>query len=469
MTHFYTLFYLFLSFLVFEAQLQAVKSDKMNVLFLVIDDLNTWLLSNPDRYAGIVHTPNLRKLADSGVLFTQAFTASPKCSPSRTALLSGVAPWKSGHTDNGLLVKGNPVLAKSISLPKLFQDQGYYMATSGKISHGYDDGVNWEKAWKHKRDPAPPNAPLNGFAQAKNKKLTEKDWGVTHLKETEMNDTLVADSAIEALQMQHDRPFFIACGLFHPHMPWYVPQKYFDMYPLDKVVPPPLREDDLEDVPEPGKKLISDTYKNAKEHMQYLKGVQAYLATTSYADYQMGRVLDALEKSPYQDNTIVVLLSDHGFHVGEKTHWQKGTLWEEATNSLLMFRVPGVTKPKQVCHAPVSLMDIYPTITQLAGIQKPDYVDGRSLVPLLSNANAEHSYPVLTAYQEHVTVRTEQYRLIRYSDGSLEFYDRCKDPHEWTNQSDNPAFASIRKELAALLPKFQMLPYARGKNRDEDN
>ena len=465
MIQFKILFFCLLSFLFFGAQLQAAKADKMNVLFLVIDDLNTWLLSNPDRYAGKVHTPNLKKLADSGVLFTQAFAASPKCSPSRTAFLSGVSPWKSGHTDNGLLVKGNPVLAESISLPKLFQDLGYYMATSGKISHGYDDGVTWEKVWKHKRDPAPPNAPLNGFATAKNKKLTEKDWGVTHLKETEMNDTLVADSAIEALQMKHDRSFFIACGLFHPHMPWYVPQKYFDKYPLDKVVPPPVKEDDLEDIPEPGKKLISGTYHTAKEHDQYKKGVQAYLATTTYADYQMGRVLDTLEKSPYKDNTIVVLLSDHGFHVGEKTHWQKGTLWEEATNSLLMFRVPGVTKAKQVCLNPVSLMDIYPTITELAGIQKPDYVEGRSLAPLLRNTNAEHSYPVLTAYQEHVSVRTEQYRLIRYSDGSLEFYDRCKDPNEWTNQSDNPDFASIRKELAALIPEFEMLPYVRGKNK----
>jgi choline-sulfatase len=462
------IFLLLLSLSMLGTSLQAAKTDKMNVLFLVIDDLNTWLLSDPDRYAGKVHTPNIRKLADSGVLFTQAFAASPKCSPSRTAFLSGVSPWKSGHTDNGLLVKGNPVLAKSTSLPKLFQDNGYYMATSGKISHGYDDGVSWEKVWRHKRDPAPPGTPFNGFAKAKNGKPTERDWGVTHLKETEMNDTLVADSAVEALKMKHDRPFFIACGLFHPHMPWYVPQKYFDLYPLDKVVPPPIKEDDLEDIPEPGKKLVSSTYQTAKEHDQYKKGVQAYLATTSYADYQMGRVLDTLENSPYKDNTIVVLLSDHGFHVGEKKHWQKGTLWEEATNSLLMFRVPGMTQAKQVCQTPVSLMDLYPTITELAGIQKPDYVDGQSLVPMLKDANATRSEPVLTAYQQHVSIRTEQYRLIRYGDGSLEFYDRCKDPNEWTNQSDNPDYAAIRKELAAQLPEFEMLSYVRGKNKAKD-
>ena len=334
---------LFASFAFFAVISTQVVQAKMNVLFLVVDDLNTWLLEDPDRYTGKVVAPNIKKLADSGVNFTQAFAASPKCSPSRTAFLSGVAPWKSGHTDNGLIIKDNPVLAKAVSFPKLFQEAGYYMATSGKISHGYSDGVQWEKVWRHKRDPAPPGTPFNGFAKSKSGKLTERDWGMTHLKETEMNDTLVADSAIEALQMEHDKPFFIACGLFHPHMPWYVPQKYFDLYPLDKIVPPPIKGDDLDDIPEAGKAIIRSTYQTALEHNQYLKGVQGYLATTTYADHQMGRVLDALEKSPYKDNTITVLLSDHGFHVGEKHHWQKGTLWEEATNSLLMFRVPGLT------------------------------------------------------------------------------------------------------------------------------
>jgi len=205
--------------------------------------------------------------------------------------------------------------------------------------------VAWDKAVKHKRDPAPPGTPFNGFAKARSGKLTERDWGVTHLKESEMNDTKVADCAVEALKMQHEKPFFIACGLFHPHMPWYVPKKYFDMYPLDDLVLPPLKDDDLDDIPPLGQKLISGTYEQALEHNQYEKGVQAYLATTSYADYQMGRVLDTLENSPYKDNTIVVLLSDHGFHVGEKRHWQKGALWEDTTNVLLMFRVPGLTRP----------------------------------------------------------------------------------------------------------------------------
>ena len=442
----------------------ASKAKPMNVLFLVIDDLNTWLLSNPGRYTGRVIAPNIERLAESGVLFTRAYTASPKCSPSRTAFLMGVAPWQSGHTDNGLTIKDNPVLAKATSFPKLFQQQGYYMVSSGKIGHGYDTGVQWDKMVRHKRDPAPPGAPLNGFARTASGRLTERDWGTTHLKEMEMNDTKVADCAVEALQMKHSKPFFIACGLFHPHMPWYVPQKYFDMYPLDEITLPPIKEDDLDDIPALGRKLISGTYEQALQHKQYKKGVQGYLATTTYADAQMGRVLDALESSPYKDNTLVVLFSDHGFHVGEKKHWQKGTLWEDGTNTLLMFRVPGMTKPQQVYDRPVSLLDIYPTLTELTGLKKPGHVVGQSLIPQLKDVSTVRDIPVITAYQDHVSVRTDRYRLIRYADGTQEFYDHSKDRNEWDNQSQNPEYASIIKVLGKKLPEFEMLPYVRKRN-----
>lgn len=443
---------------------QADNHDKPNVLLLIVDDLNTWMLNKSGRYTGKVIAPNIKRLADSGVQFTQAFAASPKCSPSRTAFLNGVAPWQSGHTDNGLKIKENPVLAKAVSFPMLFQEQGYYMATSGKISHGYRDGVEWDQTWKHKRDPAPPGTPFNGFATAKNGKLTERDWGVTHLKESDMNDTKVADSAIKALKMKHQRPFFIACGVFHPHMPWYVPKKYFDMYPLDEIKLPPVKEDDLDDIPAPGLKLISDTYEKALEHEQYRKGVQAYLATTTYADAQMGRVLDTLESSPHRDNTIVILISDHGFHVGEKHHWQKGTLWEEGANTLMMFRVPGLTKPNQICERPVSLMDLYPTLAELADIKKPDYVYGNSLVSLLQNTSAFHEHPVITAYQNHASIRTDQHRLIRYSDGSMELYDLDKDPHQYVNLAKRSPNTKLIAELSEQLPEVKMLDYVRGKN-----
>ena len=158
-----------------------------------------------------------------------------------------------------------------------------------------------------------------------------------------MNDTKQADFAIRELQKKHDKPFFIACGMFHPHMPWFVPQKYLDMYPLDSIVEPPIKEGDLDDMPERGKELAlnrTEVYARAVEKGVYKNALQGYLASTTYVDTHMGRVLDALAASPYKDNTIVILWSDHGFHVGEKFHWQKGTLWEEGTHSLLMMKVP---------------------------------------------------------------------------------------------------------------------------------
>jgi arylsulfatase A-like enzyme len=281
-----------------------------------------------------------------------------------------------------------------------------------------------------------------------------------------MNDTKYADAAIEQLKKKHTRPFFIACGVFHPHMPWYVPQKYLDMYPLDKIELPPVNTEDLDDIPEMGKKIVNrNVYDKVTSLDQYKEAVQGYLASTSYADAQMGRVLDALENSPYKDNTIVVLMSDHGFHLGEKLHWQKGTLWEEATNCLLMFRVPGLTKPQQVCGRTVTLQDVYPTLMELAGLPKPEHVDGNSLVSLLRNSDASWDFPALTAYQSHMTVRTDQYRLIRYTDGTTELYDRGKDPNEWVNRTDDPEYYRMKRKLSGYLPSQEDMAPAMPRQR----
>ncbi|MGB0372710.1 MAG: sulfatase [Opitutales bacterium] len=437
------------------------QGDAPNVLLLIIDDLNTWQLERAGRYAGKVVTPNIDALAKSGVNFKRAYTASPKCSPSRTAFLSGVAPWTSGHTENALDLKKSPELLASQSFFEVFQNKGYYIVQSGKISHGYDLGIDPDVRFAHRRDPPPPNAPFNGIAKRTAKGVTERDWGPTHLDESEMNDTLKADAAIEALQKDHDKPFLIACGLFLPHMAWWIPQKYLEMYPEDEITLPPVLDNDLEDIPEKGVDLISGTYQQAIAKGQYRKAVQAYLGTTTYADAQMGRVLDALEASPYKDNTIVVLISDHGFHVGEKLHWQKSTLWEDGTNVLFMVRAPGVTRPNQVSRTPVSLMDLYPTLMELTGNPTPGHVEGRSLLPLLKNVDTPHDYPVFSAYKDHIAVRTHQYRLIRYSDGAMELYDSVKDPNEWNNLAANPEYSSVVKELSAILPTFEMLPSVR--------
>jgi arylsulfatase A-like enzyme len=430
-----------------------------NVLFLVVDDLNTLMLGDTNRYSGKVIAPNITGLADSGVNFTRNFAAAPKCEPSRTSFLSGVVPWKSGVYDNGYDVNSSPGLKNAISLPAYFRQHGYYVVSYGKVSHGWDLGP-LDDLTGHKRDPFPPGAPLNGYSKDKKGKTTENDWGPSPLPESEMNDTQRADEAIAQLGKKHDKPFFIACGLFHPHMPAYAPKKYFDMYPLAYIQLPPTIPNDLDDVPPLGQELAhTSAFAEIAAHNQWKEAIQGYLASTTYADGQIGRILNALKNSPYKDNTIVVLITDNGFHIGEKEHWQKSTLWEEATHVQMMFRVPGLTKPHQVCNRIVTLMDVYPTLVDLAGLPEPSGVEGRSLVPLLKDCNAPWNFPALSAYQSNMSVRTDGYRLIRYKDGTTEFYDEAKDPHEWTNQTKNPEYAAMQAMLAAMLPaQSEMAP-----------
>lgn len=448
----------------------GARQDRMNVLFLAVDDLNTWLLGDANRYTGKVVAPNIQKLADSGVNFVRAYTASPKCSPSRTAILSGVSPWKSGVYQNGVAIEESPALKQATSLPKLFMASGYYTASSGKIGHGWDTREAWHALMRHSRDPGVPNAPLNGWAKAKNGRATEKDWGPIHLPEEEMQDAKYADFAIEQLRKTHERPFFIACGIFHPHFPWYVPQKYLDMFPLDEIVVPEIKDDDLEDVPEAGRALVDGLDERIREHNQVSNAIQGYLASTAFADRQIGRVLEVLADSPYAESTIVVLWSDHGFHLGEKRHWAKGTLWEEGTHSLLMFRVPGMTRAGGTCERFVSLQDIYPTLAELCSIDPPDYMDGRSLVPLLGNPDAEWESTAVTAYDErYLSLRTNGYRYIRYTDGQEELYHCAKDPHEWTNLARNSEYATEIERLRASVPPLSEMslpmPSQKGKNK----
>jgi choline-sulfatase len=438
-----------------------------NVLLLIADDLNTWLLDDPDRYAGKVVAPNLKKLGESGVVFQRAYTASPVCCPSRTALFSGVRPWQSGMYENGLDSSGSAALKNATSLPGLFKNAGYFTASYGKVGHGWRLGKVWDDDLPHKRDPAPPNAPLLPFTRG------EQDWGPTHLTEEQMNDTKMADAAIAQLQQKHDRPFFLACGLFHPHMPWYVPQKYLDMFPLEDVKLPPILKNDLDDLPAIGRNVTSSKSKFVDQVMSngvHQQGVQAYLAATAYVDAQMGRVLDALDRSDYRDNTIVVFLSDHGFHLGEKHHWQKNTLWEEATHCNLIFRMPGITQPKGGCQRFVSLQDVYPTLAELCSLEPPTYVEGRSLVPLLKNPAAEWESTALTAWGDrYVTLRTEKYRYIRYREDQEELYDHSKDPHEWTNQINNQNYAADIVLLRSMVPALQDMALKLKSSRDKSD
>lgn len=445
-----------------SATVSAAAEKPMNVLMLVSDDLNSWLLENPERYTGKVIAPNLKRLAESGMNFKHAYTAAPVCSPSRTAFFSGVAPWKSGIYNNAQTINKSEALNQDavLSLAGLFKKGGYSTFGYGKITHGWDQKEHWDDHVGHKRDPAPPGAPLAKLSGG------EQDWGPIHLTEEQMNDTGGANKAIAVLKKKHEKPFFLAYGSFNPHMPWYVPKKYFDMYPLDQIVLPELKAGDLDDLP-PLARAVSDGTGSFADKVirsgKHKEAVQAYLATTTYVDTQMGRVLDALENSPYKDNTIVVFLTDHGFHLGEKLHWQKTTLWEEGTHTLLMFRAPGVTRTGGASERFVSLLDIYPTLAELCGLTPPAYLDGRSLVPLLKDPKAPWDSTAMTGLctkgrqegESFISIRHELGRYTRYGAKEEEFYDTTKDAHEWINQIANPDYATTVDKLRALVPSFE--------------
>jgi arylsulfatase A-like enzyme len=334
---------------------------------------------------------------------------------------------------------------------------GYSAVGGGKIYHGaFPDPPSWQSYFPSERknkpdDPMPPNRPLNGIP-----KTAHFDWGPVDVPDRQMGDRQVAKWAIGQLRKKHEKPFFIACGFFRPHLPWYVPTKYFDMYPPDKITLPNVNENDLDDVPELGKRMAKPQGDHAKviKHKQWRKAVQGYLASITFVDTCVGRVIKALDRSTYADNTIVILWSDHGWHLGEKLHWRKFSLWEEATHNVLMAVVPGVTKPGRRCSRPVTMVDIYPTLIDLCGLTPKDELEGRSLVPLLKNPKAKWERPALTTHgRNNHSLRGERFRYIRYSDGTEELYDHEKDALEWINLADDPKYAEVRKELAKWLPK----------------
>jgi arylsulfatase A-like enzyme len=245
-------------------------------------------------------------------------------------------------------------------------------------------------------------------------------------------------------------------GIFKPHNPWTAPKRFFDMHPMESLVMPIVPEDDLDDIPAIGKEYAANpvNFHELKAAGQWKPIVQSYLACISFMDYCLGRVLDALEKSPHRDNTIVCLVADHGFHMGEKEHFTKYALWEKTTHTLYMWRVPGMTKPGSICEGTVNLLDLYPTFNELCGLPAvPQKFDGKSIVPLLKNPQADWNRPSVTTYlQNDHAVRDDRWRYIRYHDGSEELYDHSKDPNEWTNLAGIPEFTPIKAKLVKWIP-----------------
>jgi len=275
---------------------------------------------------------------------------------------------------------------------------------------------------------------------------------------------------ISELEKSQEKPFFLACGFTKPHLPWYVPQKYFDLHPLDSIIIPETLENDRDDLPPWGKKFAAEVHtistggnfaKHGEDHDMVLKynqwqrGVQGYLASISFIDEHVGRLLDALEKSEHANNTIVVLWGDHGWHLGEKQHWRKHALWDVTTRTTLVISAPDGVQKNRVCERPVSLIDLYPTMVEMCGLPGRQGLDGQSIAPLLRNPELEWKRPALMTfgYKNHA-VQTERWRYIRYNDGGEELYDHTQDPNEWTNIASQPEYEPVMKELGQSMPKL---------------
>ncbi|MCB1234557.1 MAG: sulfatase [Verrucomicrobiae bacterium] len=438
-------------------------ADKPNVLFIAIDDQNDWigyLGGHPD-----AKTPNIDALAGRGTAFTNAHCQAPLCNPSRTSLLTGKRPSSTGIYGLAPWIRTVEEFKDVVTLPQHFMKNGYRTYYTGKIFHGgYSRGKgDLGKEWDVIGVPASggPFPPRPLVKTPSGHKLV--DWGVFPHKDEDKGDWKVAGWAVEQLDsMQKERPFFLACGFFLPHVPCFTTQKWYDLHPETEALLPKIRRDDRDDTPRFSWylhwKLPEPRLKFLEENDQWVNLVRSYLACTSFVDSQVGRVLEAVQRNGFAENTVVVLWSDHGWHLGEKLITGKNTLWDDGTRVPLVFAGPGVT-PGQRCGRPAELLDIYPTLIELCGLSAREGLEGHSLMPQLRDAAAPREWPAITTHNhDNHGVRSEKWRYIVYADGSEELYDMTADPNEWTNLAGDPKYADVVAEHRKYLPKSSRKP-----------
>lgn len=452
-----------------------------DVVFIAVDDLNDWI--TPLGGNAQARTKNFERLARMGMCFTNAHCASPACHSSRVAVMTGVHPSRSGIYRNSFHQKGpewrqaSPVLKDVTTISQHFRDHGYRAVGAGKIFHALqwtkgsqNDPSTWDEFWPDALRPIPtwvrPKLiPDEERGIGKGRPLGKSQlFGATPLDvpDSQTSDHQVVDWAIEQLAKPPDGPLFCAVGLFRPHIPWEVPRSYFEQFPLKEIELPMHKEHDLE-----------DTFGHARtgwHRWVQANGlwddlVQGYLASIAYTDAQLGRLLDAIEASPRRDNTIIVLWSDHGMHIGEKENWEKFTLWEESTRVPLFVVVPGKTGGQR-CAAPVTLTDLFPTLCDLSGLPIPPQCDGESFDAQLRDPTTSRQKPALTSFWMHAhqrapksegpvlghAVRDARWRYIYYSNGFEELYDHDKDPGEHENLADRPSAQMVIRELKKFIP-----------------
>ena len=438
-------------FLMFES-LVFGASKKPNVLLISIDDLNDWvgcMGGHPQ-----AKTPNIDRVAKMGTLFNNAHCQSPVCNPSRASMMTGRYPHTSGVYFLSPDLKEAPFLKNLKTMPEVFADHGYKTMAAGKIYHRGDKRFFQEYL------------PTGGFGPRPPKKISQPhghplwDWGIFPDDDNVMPDMKCAKWAVDQLSQKHDKPFFMGVGFYRPHVPMFATKKWFDMHPKDKIKLPAVLSDDLNDLSQYAIDLtnlehVSPTHEWVTGAGQWEHAVQSYLASVTFADHCLGLVLDALEKSKYADNTIIALFSDHGFHLGEKERWAKRSLWEDGTRVPVVVVAPG-HKASQKTNRPAELLDIFPTLLELAGLPKDETQEGQSLVPLMKNPKREWKHPAITSFGlGNYSIRSTNYRFIQYFDGSRELYDLRDDPHEWKNLIENPKMPQVIQEHASFIPQKQ--------------
>lgn len=454
------------------------SSLRPNVLFILIDDHAANMTSVGNESP--VRTPNIERLAARGSWFTRAYCDVPSCAPSRAAFLTGIHAYKSGVYYNSQAFRRTKApIAQAVTMHRHFLDHGYLTAGYGKITHtgyqddnladytpGYFKGHAVKKYVRHNDNDLVPHilpgtlrVPDPTYLPTRFGALPD-DWDRDDPEKLQQ-DTEQANRAIAFLREAPGQPFFLSVGFWRPHSERIVPQRYYDLYPLESIqIPPSYRADDLEDVPAPGRRQATHqgthaAVINAGLWREYLR---SYYASVSYIDEQVGRVVDALDASPHARNTVVIFASDNGYNGGEKNMWAKYGLWEQTCRVVLGISGPGL--PRQSCTTPVSLIDLYPTLLTLCGLPAPTShtLDGVDLTPVLKGTRRERGKPVLSTFGlGNHSITDGRYRYIRYRNGDEEFYDHANDRHEWTNLAADPKVREARAVLAGLLPTVDAL------------
>lgn len=460
----------------------------MNVLFIAADDLNCDISAYG---VSQVKTPNLDRLNRMGMRFDNAYCQQPLCGPSRASVMTGKRPNKiSCFTLNDQPRKRNPGI---VTLGEFFKDRGYYSGRVGKIYHygnpsyigtnGHDDEQTWTERFNPKgidRTQEENIIRYPGGTKGKKGGLgISMAWWDPVSKDSEHTDGMVADIAIKMIEDHKDEPFFIAAGFFNPHCPYVAPKKYFDLYDINEITMPDLKEAkaDLEDVPKMA--VLRDVGKRWPFYYQGLtvdeakQSKLAYYATISFVDAQVGRLLDALEANDLIDNTIIVFWSDHGYFLGEKGLWFKRKAFERSARVPLIIAAPGGLQDKG-CSKPVELIDLYPTLVDYAGFKVAEDLDGLSLQPLLRNPNAKWKSAAITQVHHAQTaqgysIRTKRWRYTEWNKGEAgtELYDHDNDPEEVTNLAKNPEYAETIKSLSSQLRSYSDSYPTKGKKKKE--